>query len=119
MLFAMKIAKHAKSNAVVYARDEASIAIGAGQTSRVDSSMSAISRAQSIAAKENIKEPLAGSVMASEAFLPFADSIEIAVGVGCKSIIQPGGSIRDPEVIAAADEAGIAMVFTGIRHFRH
>ena len=119
MFFAMTVAKHAKSNAVVYARDEASIAIGAGQTSRVDSSMSAISRAQSIAAKENIKEPLAGSVMASEAFLPFADSIEIAVDVGCKSIIQPGGSIRDPEVIAAADEAGIAMVFTGIRHFRH
>ena len=119
MLFAMKVAKHAKSNAVVYARDEASIAIGTGQTSRVDSSMSAIRRAQSIAAKENIKEPLAGSVMASEAFLPFADSIEIAVGVGCKSIIQPGGSIRDPEVITAADEAGIAMVFTGIRHFRH
>ena len=123
MLFAMKIAKHAKSNAVVYARDKASIGIGTGQTSRIDSSMSAISRAisraESIAAKIYPQKLLAGSVMASEAFLPFADSIEIAVDVGCKSIIQPGGSIRDPEVIAAADKAGIAMVFTGIRHFRH
>jgi phosphoribosylaminoimidazolecarboxamide formyltransferase / IMP cyclohydrolase len=108
-----------KSNAIVYARDGATVGIGAGQMSRVDSARIAASKAQD-AAQASGDEPLTrGSVVASDAFFPFADGLLAAVQAGATAIIQPGGSMRDDEVIAAADEAGIAMVFTGMRHFRH
>jgi len=110
LLFAWTLAKHVKSNAIVYVRDTHSVGIGAGQMSRVDSSKIAAIKAQS---------PLKGCVMASDAFFPFRDSIDEAAANGITAIVSPGGSVRDAEVIAAADEAEIAMVFTGIRHFRH
>jgi len=110
LLFAWRVVKHVKSNAVVYAKDLATVGIGAGQMSRVDSSKIAAQKAQS---------PLAGSVMASDAFFPFRDGLDAAVEVGCMAVIQPGGSIRDNEVIEAADEHNLAMVLTGMRHFRH
>ncbi|MDD5644523.1 MAG: bifunctional phosphoribosylaminoimidazolecarboxamide formyltransferase/IMP cyclohydrolase [bacterium] len=110
MLFAWKIAKHVKSNAIVYARDANTVGIGAGQMSRVDSSKIAAMKAQ---------KELKGSVMASDAFLPFRDSVDTAAENGVSAIIQPGGSVRDQEVIDACNEHGIAMVFTGIRHFKH
>jgi phosphoribosylaminoimidazolecarboxamide formyltransferase/IMP cyclohydrolase len=117
---AAKVAKHVKSNAIVYVRDGATVGIGAGQMSRVDSSRIAHRKAQDAAAAAEIAESLTkGSVVASDAFFPFADGLLAAVEAGATAVIQPGGSIRDDEVIAAADAAGIAMVFTGMRHFRH
>ncbi|WP_092593835.1 bifunctional phosphoribosylaminoimidazolecarboxamide formyltransferase/IMP cyclohydrolase [Pseudidiomarina indica] len=113
LLFCWKVAKFVKSNAIVYARDGMTIGVGAGQMSRVYSAKIAGIKA----ADENLSVP--GSVMASDAFFPFRDGIDAAAAAGISAIIQPGGSIRDDEVIAAADEHGIAMVFTGMRHFRH
>ncbi|MBR0656509.1 bifunctional phosphoribosylaminoimidazolecarboxamide formyltransferase/IMP cyclohydrolase [Plastoroseomonas arctica] len=110
LIFAFRVGKHVKSNAIIYAKDGATVGIGAGQMSRVDSSRIAAWKAGD-AAK--------GSVMASDAFFPFADGLLAAVEAGATAVIQPGGSMRDAEVIAAADEAGLAMVFTGMRHFRH
>jgi len=108
--FAWKVAKHVRSNAIVLASERATVGIGAGQMSRVDACRLAVMKAAS---------PTRGTVLASDAFFPFRDGIDVAATAGVTAIIQPGGSIRDAEVIRAADEAGIAMVFTGIRHFRH
>jgi phosphoribosylaminoimidazolecarboxamide formyltransferase/IMP cyclohydrolase len=120
MIFAFRVAKHVKSNAIVYARDGATVGIGAGQMSRVDSSRIAAWKASEAAAAAKLPQPLTvGSVVASDAFFPFADGLIAAAEAGVTAIIQPGGSIRDADVIAAADERGLAMVFTGIRHFRH
>lgn len=120
MKFAFKIAKHVKSNAVVYAKDGQTVGIGAGQMSRVDSARIAALKAEDAAKAMGLAEPLTrGSAVASEAFLPFADGLLSAIAAGATAVIQPGGSMRDAEVIAAADEAGVAMVFTGMRHFRH
>ncbi len=118
MVFAFRVAKHVKSNAIVYARDGATVGIGAGQMSRVDSSRIAAWKARE-AAPEGEAPKTKGSVVASDAFFPFADGLMAAVEAGATAVIQPGGSMRDEEVIAAADEAGLAMVFTGMRHFRH
>ena len=118
--FAFTVAKHVKSNAIVYAKDGATVGIGAGQMSRVDSARIAASKAQEAAKAAGIAEPLTrGSVVASDAFFPFADGLMAAAEAGATAVIQPGGSMRDDEVIKAADEAGLAMVFTGVRHFRH
>ena len=120
MLFAFRVAKHVKSNAIIYAKDGATVGIGAGQMSRIDSSRVAAHKARDAADAANIAETLtAGSVVASDAFFPFADGLLQAASAGATAIIQPGGSMRDDEVIAAADEKGLAMVFTGMRHFRH
>lgn len=113
LLFAWRVAKYVKSNAIVYAKDNRTIGVGAGQMSRVVSAKIAALKA------EEAKLTVAGSVMASDAFFPFRDGIDAAAAAGIKAVIQPGGSMRDGEVIAAADEHGIAMVFTGVRHFRH
>src|SRR5690606_9423667 len=118
--FAFTVAKHVKSNAIVYVRNGATVGVGAGQMSRVDSSK--IAAAKSLEAAQNAGESIAwakGSVVASDAFFPFADGLLAAAEAGATAVIQPGGSMRDNEVIAAADEAGLAMVFTGMRHFRH
>jgi phosphoribosylaminoimidazolecarboxamide formyltransferase/IMP cyclohydrolase len=118
--FAFRVAKHAKSNAIVYAKEGATVGIGAGQMSRVDSSRIAAWKAEAAAKAAGFSESLAkGSVVASDAFFPFADGLLAAAEAGATAVIQPGGSMRDKEVIAAADEAGLAMVFTGHRHFRH
>ena len=118
--FAFRVAKHVKSNAIVYAKDGATVGIGAGQMSRVDSARIAARKAEDAASALGAPEPLTrGSVVASDAFFPFADGLMAAVEAGATAVIQPGGSMRDDEVIAAADAAGIAMVFTGVRHFRH
>ncbi|UCI30590.1 bifunctional phosphoribosylaminoimidazolecarboxamide formyltransferase/IMP cyclohydrolase [Mesorhizobium sp. B4-1-4] len=118
--FAFRVAKHVKSNAIVYARDGATVGIGAGQMSRVDSSRIAARKALDAAEAAGLSEPLTkGSVVASDAFFPFADGLLSAIEAGATAVIQPGGSMRDDDVIAAADEHGIAMVFTGVRHFRH
>ena len=120
MVFAFRVAKHVKSNAIVYAKDEATVGIGAGQMSRVDSSRIAAQKSADAARAAGLKKPLAkGSVVASDAFFPFADGLLAAAEAGVTAVIQPGGSMRDDEVIKAADEAGLAMVFTGVRHFRH
>ncbi len=120
LLFAFTVAKHVKSNAIVYVREGATVGIGAGQMSRVDSARTAARKARDAAQAAGQKEPLtAGSVVASDAFFPFADGLLVAAEAGATAVIQPGGSKRDDEVIAAADEAGLAMVFTGQRHFRH
>jgi phosphoribosylaminoimidazolecarboxamide formyltransferase/IMP cyclohydrolase len=120
MLFAFKVAKHVKSNAIVYAKDGATVGIGAGQMSRVDSARIGAWKSLEATKAASLSEPLAkGSVVASDAFFPFADGLLAAVEAGSTAVIQPGGSIRDPEIIEAADEAGLAMVFTGVRHFRH
>ena len=120
MKFAFQVAKHVKSNAIVYAKDLATVGIGAGQMSRVDSSRIAARKAQDAMEAAGYSQSLTkGSAVASDAFFPFADGLLSAVEAGATSVIQPGGSMRDDEVIAAADEAGIAMVFTGTRHFRH
>ena len=111
-------AKHVKSNAIVYAKDGATVGIGAGQMSRVDSARIAAQKAEAAAAAEGTPATV-GSVVASDAFFPFADGLVAAIEAGATAVIQPGGSLRDAEVIAAADAAGIAMVFTGMRHFRH
>ncbi len=118
--FAFKVAKHVKSNAIVYAKNGATVGIGAGQMSRVDSARIAAWKAAEAAKAEGLDAPLTiGSVVASDAFFPFADGLITAAEAGVTAIIQPGGSMRDDEVIKAADERGLAMVFTGIRHFRH
>ena len=120
MLFAFSVAKHVKSNAIVYAKDGATVGIGAGQMSRVDSARIAARKAEDAARELGLDVPLTqGSVVASDAFFPFADGLLTAAEAGATAIIQPGGSMRDEEVVAAADEAGLAMVFTGVRHFRH
>ncbi|MBU2641170.1 MAG: bifunctional phosphoribosylaminoimidazolecarboxamide formyltransferase/IMP cyclohydrolase [Thiobacillus sp.] len=113
LLFAWRVAKYVKSNAIVYARDRMTVGVGAGQMSRVNSARIAAIKA------EHAGLPVPGSVMASDAFFPFRDGIDQAAAAGIKAVIQPGGSMRDDEVIAAANEHGIAMVFTGTRHFRH
>jgi phosphoribosylaminoimidazolecarboxamide formyltransferase/IMP cyclohydrolase len=119
-LFAWTVAKHVKSNAIVYARDRATAGIGAGQMNRLESARIAAWKARDAAEKAGWPEPRTiGSAVASDAFFPFADGLLAAVEAGATAVIQPGGSIRDEEVIAAADEAGLAMVFTGMRHFRH
>jgi len=119
-LFAWTVAKHVKSNAIVYARDGATAGIGAGQMNRRDSARIAAAKAREAAETNGWPEPrTVGSAVASDAFFPFADGLLAAVEAGATAVIQPGGSIRDESVIAAADEAGLAMVFTGMRHFRH
>ena len=118
--FAWRVCKHVKSNAIVYVKDGATVGVGAGQMSRVDSSRIAARKAEDAARAAGLASPLTkGSVVASDAFFPFADGLLAAVEAGASAVIQPGGSMRDAEVIAAADAAGVAMVFTGMRHFRH
>ena len=118
--FAFRIAKHVKSNTIVYAKDRATVGIGAGQMSRIDSARIAARKAADAAKEAGLAEPLTkGSVVASDAFFPFADGLLVAIEAGATAVIQPGGSMRDDEVIKAADDHGIAMVFTGTRHFRH
>src|SRR5271154_3922351 len=118
--FAFRVAKHFKSNTIVYAKDLATVGIGAGQMSRVDAARIAARKAIDAAEAAGRKEPATkGSVVASDAFFPFADGLLVAIEAGATAVIQPGGSVRDEEVIKAADEHGIAMVFTGVRHFRH
>jgi phosphoribosylaminoimidazolecarboxamide formyltransferase / IMP cyclohydrolase len=118
--FAFRVAKHVKSNAIVYARDCATVGVGAGQMSRVDSSRIAAYKAGEAAQAAGLDESLAiGAVVASDAFFPFADGLLAAAAAGATAVIQPGGSVNDKDVIAAADNAGLAMVFTGVRHFRH
>jgi phosphoribosylaminoimidazolecarboxamide formyltransferase/IMP cyclohydrolase len=120
LLFAFAVAKHVKSNAIVYAKDGATVGIGAGQMSRVDSSRIAAWKAEEAGKAAGLStSPAKGSVVASDAFFPFPDGLLAAASAGATAVIQPGGSVRDAEVIAAADEAGLAMVFTGMRHFRH
>ena len=111
LLFAWRVAKHVKSNAIVLAKGLATVGIGAGQMSRVDSVRLSIEKAQVAS--------LAGAVLASDAFFPFADGPQLAIEAGVTAVVQPGGSVRDDEVVAAADEAGVAMVLTRRRHFRH
>jgi phosphoribosylaminoimidazolecarboxamide formyltransferase/IMP cyclohydrolase len=118
--FAFRVAKHVKSNTIVYARDLATVGIGAGQMSRVDAARIAARKAQDTAKEAGLKKlATKGSVVASDAFFPFADGLLVAIEAGATAVIQPGGSVRDDEVIKAADDHGIAMVFTGTRHFRH
>ena len=120
LIFAFRVCKHVKSNAIVYAKAGATVGIGAGQMNRVDSARVAALKSAEAATAAGLAEPLArGSVVASDAFFPFADGLEAAIAAGATAVIQPGGSMRDGEVIAAADRAGVAMVFTGMRHFRH
>ena len=119
-LFAWTVAKHVKSNAIVYAKGGATAGVGAGQMNRLESARIAAWKAKDAAEKAGWNEPRTiGSAVASDAFFPFADGLMAAVEAGATAVIQPGGSIRDDEVIAAADEAGLAMLFTGMRHFRH
>jgi phosphoribosylaminoimidazolecarboxamide formyltransferase/IMP cyclohydrolase len=110
LLFAWKVCKHVKSNAILYARDGQTVGVGAGQMSRVDSAR--------IGAMKAVL-PLKGSVAASDAFFPFPDGVEVIAEAGSTAIIQPGGSVKDNEVIATANRLGLAMVMTGVRHFRH
>src|SRR5215212_5328102 len=118
--FAFRVAKHVKSNAIVYAKDRTTVGIGAGQMSRVDAARIAARKAEDAAHEQKLSAPLTkGSVVASDAFFPFADGLLVAIEAGATAVIQPGGSVRDDEVIKAADEHNIAMVFTGVRHFRH
>jgi len=120
MLLAFRVCKHVKSNAIVYVKDGATVGIGAGQMSRVDSARIAARKAQDAAAAAGLAEPpTRGSVVASDAFFPFADGLLVTAEAGATAVIQPGGSVRDQEVIDAADAQGLAMVFTGMRHFRH
>ena len=113
LLFAWKVVRHVKSNAIVYAKDGRTLGIGSGQTSRVDSSEIAVEKAK----KEGLS--LDNSAIASDAFFPFSDGIEAAAEAGATAVIQPGGSIRDEEIIAKADEFNMTMIFTGKRHFKH
>jgi phosphoribosylaminoimidazolecarboxamide formyltransferase/IMP cyclohydrolase len=118
--FAFRVVKHVKSNTIVYAKDLATVGIGAGQMSRVDAARIAARKAADAALEAGLKAPATkGSVVASDAFFPFADGLLVAIEAGASAVIQPGGSVRDDEVIKAADDHGIAMVFTGTRHFRH
>jgi len=113
LLFAWRVAKFVKSNAIVFCAGGRTLGIGAGQMSRIDAARVAALKAQ------NTRLSLAGSVVASDAFFPFRDGVDFVAQAGAEAVIQPGGSMRDDEVIAAADELGLAMVFTGVRHFRH
>jgi phosphoribosylaminoimidazolecarboxamide formyltransferase/IMP cyclohydrolase len=113
LLFAWRVAKYVKSNAIVFCANGMTLGVGAGQMSRVVSSRIAAMKAQDAGL------PVAGAVMASDAFFPFRDGLDVAAEIGIKAVIQPGGSMRDNDVIAAADEYGMAMVLTGMRHFRH
>jgi len=113
LLFAWRVAKFVKSNAIVFCAGGRTLGIGAGQMSRVDAARVAALKAQDAGLN------LMGSVVASDAFFPFRDGVEVVARAGAKAVVQPGGSVRDDEVIAAADELGLAMVFTGVRHFRH
>jgi len=114
LLFAWRVCKHVKSNAIVYTRDGQTLGVGAGQMSRVDAA-----RFGAMKAVLPLKTQEGGCVAASDAFFPFPDGLEAVAEAGATAVIQPGGSVRDEEVIAAADQLGLAMVFTGIRHFRH
>ncbi|MEM9311392.1 MAG: bifunctional phosphoribosylaminoimidazolecarboxamide formyltransferase/IMP cyclohydrolase, partial [Pseudomonadota bacterium] len=119
-LFAWTVARHVKSNAIVYAKEGATAGIGAGQMNRRDSARIAAIKAEEAAGAHDWAEPRTqGSAVASDAFFPFADGLISAAEAGATAVIQPGGSIRDEEVIKAADDAGLAMVFTAMRHFRH
>ena len=113
LLFAWKVGKYVKSNAIVFCKDGMTIGVGAGQMSRVDSARIASIKAQ------NAKLDMQGTAVASDAFFPFRDGLDVVVDAGATCVIQPGGSMRDQEVIDAANERGVAMVFTGVRHFRH
>jgi phosphoribosylaminoimidazolecarboxamide formyltransferase/IMP cyclohydrolase len=113
LLFAWKVAKYVKSNAIVFCKEGMTMGVGAGQMSRLDSARIASIKAQ------HAKLSLAGTAVASDAFFPFRDGLDVVVDAGATCVIQPGGSMRDPEVIAAANERGVAMVFSGVRHFRH
>jgi phosphoribosylaminoimidazolecarboxamide formyltransferase/IMP cyclohydrolase len=118
--FAFRVAKHVKSNAIVYAKNRATVGIGAGQMSRVDAARIAARKAEDAAKELKLAAPLTkGSVVASDAFFPFADGLLVAIEAGATAVVQPGGSVRDDEVIRAADDHDVAMVFTGTRHFRH
>jgi phosphoribosylaminoimidazolecarboxamide formyltransferase/IMP cyclohydrolase len=118
--FAFRVTKHVKSNTIIYAKDRATVGIGAGQMSRVDSARIAARKAQDAAEAMKLKEPLTkGSVVASDAFFPFPDGLLATIEAGATAVIQPGGSVKDADVIKAADEHNVAMVFTGVRHFRH
>ena len=120
LLFAFRVAKHVKSNAIVYVKDSATVGVGAGQMSRVDSArIAAIKSREAAEAAGEAGSRTEGSVVASDAFFPFADGLLAAAEAGATAVIQPGGSMRDEEVIAAADAEGLAMLFTGMRHFRH
>ncbi|MGI9369567.1 MAG: bifunctional phosphoribosylaminoimidazolecarboxamide formyltransferase/IMP cyclohydrolase, partial [Ruegeria sp.] len=120
LLFAWKVAKHVKSNAIVYVKNGATVGVGAGQMSRLDSALIAAKKAERMADALGLAQPMTiGSAVASDAFFPFPDGLMEAAAAGATCVIQPGGSMRDDEVIAAADAAGLAMVFTGMRHFRH
>jgi phosphoribosylaminoimidazolecarboxamide formyltransferase / IMP cyclohydrolase len=120
LAFAFRVAKHVKSNTIVYARDRATVGIGAGQMSRVDSARIAARKAQDAAEQEILPQPRTkGSVVASDAFFPFPDGLLVAIEAGATAVIQPGGSVNDDKVIAAADQHNVAMVFSGVRHFRH
>jgi phosphoribosylaminoimidazolecarboxamide formyltransferase/IMP cyclohydrolase len=110
LIFAWKVVKHTRSNAIVIARDLTTVGIGAGQTSRIDAVENALQKGS---------KKLESTVLASEAFFPFRDNIDCLKGLGISAVIQPGGSIKDSEVISACNELGIAMVFTGVRHFKH
>jgi len=113
LMFVWRVAKFVKSNAIVFCASGMTLGVGAGQMSRVDSARIAAIKAQ------NAGLSLDGSVVASDAFFPFRDGLDVVIDAGARAVIQPGGSVRDDEVVAAADERGVAMVFTGIRHFRH
>jgi phosphoribosylaminoimidazolecarboxamide formyltransferase/IMP cyclohydrolase len=113
LAFAWKVVKHVKSNAVVFAGEGRTRAIGGGATSRVDAIHNAVAKAGRVGLE------LAGSVLASDAFFPFPDGLEVAARAGATAVVQPGGSVRDDDVVKAADRLGVAMVFTGVRHFRH
>jgi phosphoribosylaminoimidazolecarboxamide formyltransferase/IMP cyclohydrolase len=120
MIFAFTVAKHVKSNAIVYAKDGATVGIGAGQMSRVDAARMAAWKGEQAAKSAGLTQSLVkGAVAASDAFFPFADGLEVLADAGATAVIQPGGAMRDEDVIAAADARGLAMVFTGLRHFRH
>jgi phosphoribosylaminoimidazolecarboxamide formyltransferase/IMP cyclohydrolase len=120
LIFAFRVCKHVKSNTIVYAKAGASVGIGAGQMSRVDAARIAAWKAQAAAEAASLPETLtSGSVAASDAFFPFADGLLTVADAGATAVIQPGGSVRDEEVIAAADARGLAMVLTGMRHYRH
>ncbi len=120
LLFAWTVAKHVKSNAIIYAKNGATVGVGAGQMSRVDSTRIAARKGEDMAEAMGLSESLVkGAVVASDAFFPFADGLITAAEAGATALIQPGGSMRDDEVIAAANELGLAMVLTGMRHFRH
>jgi phosphoribosylaminoimidazolecarboxamide formyltransferase/IMP cyclohydrolase len=113
LAFAWRVVKHVKSNAIAFTTADRTLALGGGQTSRVEPVRAARARA------ERLRIPLRGSALGSDAFFPFPDGLEEAIAAGATAVIQPGGSTRDAEVIAAADQHGVAMVFTGVRHFRH